>query len=193
LKNVSCAMCCISRAACPGANVCGVTNPRDGPCPAHGELPGGLAFCVNLEVLWGADLFLQRKPQAERDEFIDAVKNGWISINGMYANELTGLCRPEELLQIFRYSKVLSKLCGVSVNSAMLSDVPGYTWGTITAMSQAGIRYFSAAPNGSDRIGTIRPAWHDKPFWHVSRSGKEKVLVWMPGHGYTLCSQRAVS
>jgi alpha-mannosidase len=147
--------------------------------------PEGSRFIWNLEVLWGADLFMQRKSQVERSEFIDAVKKGWVSINGMYANELTGLCRPEELLQLFRYSEKLRKQCGVEVNSAMLSDVPGYTWGTLTAMSQAGIRYFSAAPNNTDRIGTIRLPWHDHPFWHVSPSGKERILVWMPSHGYT--------
>jgi hypothetical protein len=70
---------------------------------------------------------MKRKSQAEKDEFIDAVKKGWVSLNGMYANELTGLCRPEELLQLFRYGGELSKKCGVSINSAMLSDVPGFT------------------------------------------------------------------
>ncbi|HKS74656.1 MAG TPA: glycosyl hydrolase-related protein, partial [Terriglobales bacterium] len=147
--------------------------------------PEGARFIWNLEVLWSVDLFMQRKSKAERDEFLDAVKKGWLHINGMYANELTGLCRPEELLQLFRYSKVLGDQCGVPVNSAMMSDVPGYTWGTITAMSQAGIRYFSAAPNNGDRIGMLRIARHDRPFWAVSPSGKEKVLVWMPGHGYS--------
>ena len=149
------------------------------------DYPAGARFVWNEEVLWGTDLYLSRKSQAEQDAFLDAVKKGSICLNGMYANELTGLCRPEELMQLFRYSLDLSRRCGVTIDSAMLSDVPGYTWGTVTAMAQAGIRYFSAAPNNSDRIGTVRNEWHDKPFWHVSRSGKERVLVWMPGHGYS--------
>ncbi len=146
----------------------------------------GARFVWNLEVLWGADLFMRRKSQAEKDEFIDAVKKGWIGLNGMYANELTGLCRPEELLQLFRYSVELGGQCGVQVDSAMLSDVPGFTWGTVTAMAQAGIRYFSAAPNYFDRIGTFMVEWQDKPFWWVSPSGKEKVLVWVPWTGYAM-------
>jgi len=125
-------------------------------------------------VLWGADLFMRRKSQAEKDEFIEAVKSGWVGLNGMYANELTGLCRPEELLQLFRYGTALGRQCGVPVNSAMISDVPGYTWGTIAAMAQAGIRYFSSAPNFFDRIGRIMVEWQDKPFWAISPSGKEK-------------------
>ena len=146
--------------------------------------PEGSRFVWNLEVLWGADLFMRRKSPAEKDEFIDAVKKGWVSLNGMYANGLTGLCRPEELVQLFRYGVELGRQCGVAVDSAMISDVPGYTWGTITAMAQAGIRYFSAAPNWFDRIGRIMVEWQDKPFWHLSPSGKEKVLVWIPWTGY---------
>lgn len=149
------------------------------------DYPEGSRFVWNLEVLWGADLYMRRKPQAEKDAFINAVKKGWVALNGMYANELTGLCRPEELLQLFRYSEILRRQCGVPLNSAMLSDVPGFTWGTVTALAQASIRYFSCGPNNSDRIGKLRIAWYDKPFWLRSPSGKGKVLVWMPWHGYS--------
>jgi alpha-mannosidase len=135
--------------------------------------PPGARFIWNLEVLWGADLFIRTKTESERKELISAVKKDWIGLNGMYANELTGLCRPEELLQLFRYSTELGNQCGVHVDSAMISDVPGYTWGTVSAMAQAGIRYFSAAPNFFDRIGTFMVEWQDKPFWWVSPSGNE--------------------
>jgi alpha-mannosidase len=47
------------------------------------EYPEGSRFIWNLEVLWSADLFMKRKSQAEKDEFIDAVKKGWLSLNGM--------------------------------------------------------------------------------------------------------------
>ncbi|HEY2586121.1 MAG TPA: polysaccharide lyase family protein [Tepidisphaeraceae bacterium] len=150
------------------------------------DYPEGARFVWNLEVLWGADFFLHRTPSAERAEFEKAVRKGQVAINGMYANELTGLCRPEELLQLFRCGTRLSKELGVPVDSAMLSDVPGMTWGCATAMSQAGIRYFSLAPNYFDRIGTIMVTWQDKPFWWVGPSGKDKVLVWVPWNGYGL-------
>ena len=148
--------------------------------------PEGARFVWNLEVLWGADLWMQRRTEAEKTAFIQAVKRGWIALNGMYANELTGLCRPEELLQLFRFGGELARTCGVSIDAAMVSDVPGYTWGTVTAMAQAGIRYFSSAPNYFDRIGKFMLAWQDKPFWWVSPSGKEKVLFWVPWTGYAM-------
>jgi alpha-mannosidase len=129
---------------------------------------------------------MRTKTEQEREELISAVKKGWIGLNGMYANELTGLCRPEELLQLFRYSTELGNQCGIHVDSAMISDVPGYTWGTVSAMAQAGIRYFSAAPNFFDRIGTFMVEWQDKPFWWISPSGNERVLVWVPWTGYAM-------
>jgi alpha-mannosidase len=150
------------------------------------DYPPGARFVWNLEVLWGADQFMRTKTKPERDELISAVKKGWIGLNGMYANELTGLCRPEELLELFRYSTELGNQCGIPVDSAMISDVPGYTWGTVTAMGQAGIRYFSAAPNFFDRIGTFMVQWQDKPFWWVSPSGKQRVLFWVPWTGYAM-------
>ncbi|HET6218779.1 MAG TPA: glycosyl hydrolase-related protein [Acidobacteriaceae bacterium] len=148
--------------------------------------PDGSRFIWNLEVLWGADLYMRRGTEAARRDLIEAVQKSWIGLNGSYANELTGLCRPEELLQLFRYSGQLGKICGVKVDSAMMSDVPGFSWGTVTAMSQAGIRYFSAAPNYFDRIGTFMVTWQDRPFWWISPSGNEKVLFWVPWTGYAL-------
>lgn len=148
--------------------------------------PEGARFVWNVEVLWAADLFLERLPDTYRDEFFDAVKKGQVALNGMYLNELTGLCRPEELTRLFRYATQLGQRAGVAVDSAMISDVPGYTWGTVTAMNQAGIKYFSVAPNYFDRIGTILVEWENKPFWWIGPDGKSKVLVWIPFWGYAM-------
>ena len=150
------------------------------------DYPAGARFVWNLEGVYAADLFLHRMSDAQRQDFIAAVKDGGVALNGMYVNTLTGLCRPEELLQLFHRGSEVAALAGTTVDAAMISDVPGYTWGTVTAMAQAGIKYFSAAPNYFDRIGDILQQWEDKPFYWVSPSGKEKVLVWIPYKGYAL-------
>ena len=148
--------------------------------------PEGSRFVWNVEVLWAADLFLNRLDSQQQTEFLEAISSGQVSLNGMYLNELTGLCRPEELIRLFRFATRLGQQCGVSVDSAMISDVPGYTWGTVTAMSQAGIRYFSVAPNYIDRIGDILVKWENKPFWWIGPDGQSKVLVWIPFLGYAM-------
>ena len=150
------------------------------------DYPKGARFVWNVEVLWAADLFLQRLPAKQRAEFLAAVKSGQVALNGMYLNELTGLCRPEELVRLFRYATQLGARTGVPVDAAMISDVPGYTWGAVTAMAQAGIRYFSVAPNYFDRIGDILVQWENKPFWWIGPDGQSKVLVWIPFWGYAM-------
>ena len=150
------------------------------------DYPEGARFVWNLEGSYVADLFLQRMSESQKKDFIDALKDGGVALNGMYLNTLTGLCRPGELLRLFKFSKTVEQLSGVKVDAAMISDVPGYTWGTVTAMAQAGIKYFSAAPNYFDRIGDILPAWENRPFYWLSPSGKEKLLVWIPYKGYAL-------
>lgn len=148
--------------------------------------PPGARFVWNVEVLWAADLYMRRLSEAQKTEFLAAVKRGDVALNGSYLNELTGLCRPEELLQLFRTATRFSEQTAVKIDSVMISDVPGYTWGTVTAMSQAGIKYFSAAPNYFDRIGTTLREWENKPFYWVGPDGKSKVLVCIPFWGYAL-------
>jgi hypothetical protein len=148
--------------------------------------PEGAKFIWNVEVSWAADLYLKRLNDVQKKEFLDAVKRGDVSLNGMYLNLLTGLSRPEELSRLFKFSTGLAQKTNVPITSAMTSDVPGQTWGTVTALSQAGIRYFSSAPNYFDRIGDILAKWENKAFYWASPTGKEKVLVWVPYKGYAL-------
>ncbi len=150
------------------------------------DYPAGARFVWNVEVLWAADLYWRRLNDQQRADFVAAVKSGQVALNGMYVNELTGLCRPEELIQLFRCATQMSALTGVPIQSAMISDVPGYTWGTVTALKQAGIKYFSVAPNYFDRIGTILRDWENKPFYWVGPDGQSKVLAWIPFKGYAM-------
>ena len=165
-----------------------VQNLLDGIAAAKrtADYPEGARFVWNVEVLWAADLYLHRLDDQRRAEFVDAVRKGQVVLNGMYLNELTGLCRPEELVRLFKYATELAAQTGVPIDTAMISDVPGYTWGTVTAMAQAGIRYFSVAPNYFDRIGTILREWENKPFYWVGPDGRSKVLVWIPFWGYAM-------
>ena len=148
--------------------------------------PEGARFVWNVEVLWAADLFLQRLPAAQCSALFTAVQKGQVALQGMYLNELSGLCRPEESLRLYRRATQLGELTGVPIDSAMISDVPGHSWGTVAAMAEAGIRYLSTAPNYIDRIGGTLVQWQDKPFWWLSPSGEQRVLVWIPYRGYAL-------
>src|SRR6185369_10852320 len=148
------------------------------------DYPAGARFKWNVEILWAVDGYLRQASPEKQQQFIDAVKAGWIGLEALYGNELTGLCRPEELLRLTSFAQKLSQRCGVPIESAMITDVPGYTWGVVPALAHSGVKYFSMGPNGGDRIGHTIAAWGDKPFWWIGPSGRDKLLVWMTGTGY---------
>ena len=131
------------------------------------------------------DSYVAQASEEKRQAFLDAVKNGWIGLDALYGNELTALCRPEELLELTGYARRLSARAGLPIDTAMITDVPGYTWGLVPALAQSGVKYLSIGPNTGHRIGYTLEDWGDRPFYWTSPSGEEKVLCWMAGHGYS--------
>ena len=108
-----------------------------------------------------------------------------MQLDGLYGNELTGLCRPEELLRLMQWGITLGRRCGVKVESAMISDVPGLTWGTVASCAQAGVKYFSLGINFIDG-GRTTSAWEDKPFYWLGPDGRQKIPCWLPTKGYQM-------
>lgn len=147
--------------------------------------PEGAKFKWNAEVFWPIEKFLAVATPEQKKELEEAVRSGDIGIDAMYGNLLTGVCRAEELLQQFYFATEYGRQCGVKVDSMMISDVPGLTWGIVPALAHAGVKYISNGPNATARIGWARVTWEDKPFYWVSQSGKEKVLYWAPYQGYS--------
>jgi hypothetical protein len=154
--------------------------------------PPGARFKWNTEILWAVESYLRQATPAKRDAFLTAVRDGQIGMQALLANVLTGTCSPDELFESTAYARRLARQYGVTVDTAMLTDIPSYTWSLVPALAQTGVRYFSSGPNympnlndGGDRIGGALKAWGDKPFYWASPSGKEKVLFWMAGRGYS--------
>jgi alpha-mannosidase len=153
---------------------------------ATADYPEGSRFKWNVEVLWCVENYLRVATPEKRAAFAAAIRSGQVGLDAFYCNILAGLCRPEELLNLMRYATRLSAETGVPITSAMISDVPGYTWGTVSAMAQAGVKYFSFAPNYFDRMGTTMKVWQNKPFWWKGPDGRQRVLCWCPTTGYAL-------
>lgn len=146
--------------------------------------PPDAQFKWNLEVLWPMDGYLRDATPDQKKEFLDALRSGKLVLNAYYGNLLTGLCSSDELLRAFAPSLRVAQEAGVPLDAGMQDDAPGYTWGNVTALSQAGVKYWSLGPNNGDRMGASLIKWHDKPFYWESPSGKEKVLTWMSYGGY---------
>ncbi len=154
------------------------------------DYPAGARFKWNLEVMWSADQFFRIATPEQAGAFEQAVHDGNIGVDAMYGNLLTGLCRYEEMLRQVSFATDLGRRCGRLVDSMMISDVPGLTWGIVPVLAAHGVKYISAGPNASrsmegDRIGYVRVQWENNPFYWLSPSGTERALYWGSQGGYS--------
>jgi alpha-mannosidase len=157
------------------------------------DYPVEAKFKWNIESLWAVENYLKQATPIQKEKFSKAVKEGSISLSALYANILTGLSQPEEMFHYTDYAQQLREEFGFTINSAMISDIPGFAWSTVTALSKGGVKYFSSGPNFmgndhpylGDRVGHFVRTWGDKPVWWTSPSGEEKVLFWAGAKGYS--------
>ena len=156
--------------------------------------PPDSRFRWNVEGLWSVESYLKQASPDERRQFIEAVRQGSIGLQSNYTNILTGLATPEELGRWTDAAHRLSAEYGLPAGkSAMHTDIPGLSWTVVSALARGGVRYFSSGPNympslpdRGDRIGGTLHELGDRPFWWLSPSGQDRLLMWVAGRGYSL-------
>jgi hypothetical protein len=141
-------------------------------------------FVWHPEGIWAVESYLDRRPTASRERVLEGIRRGTIALDGMFANLLTGLATDEVMFRSFEPARRLSDRAGTTIETAMLSDIPGFSWGLVPAMARHGIRYLSIGPNFGHRIGAFLDTWGDRPFYWESPSGQDSVLTWVSSGGY---------
>ena len=155
------------------------------------EYPEGARFIWHPEGMWAVDEFMRIASDEEKERFLEACRRRQIHLDVLYAQAMTGMYTEEELFELMGAAKRFEADYGVPIDSAMQSDVPGYTWGLAAALAHHGVRYMSIGPNHFHRMGYTFD-WGDKPFWWVSPSGLHKILFWMCGDGYAFFHGRSL-
>lgn len=142
--------------------------------------PEDARFRWNPEVVWPVERYLNSESPEKKKRLLQAIKRGDISIDAGYVSTNTSASSDEELLQLFRFGKEIESQTGIPVQTMVQTDIPGMSWGTVTAANQMGIKYILSLFNGYDRTGwTHEFSFH--PFWWVGPDGKSKVLFLQPG------------
>jgi hypothetical protein len=147
------------------------------------DYPPESRYKWNIEILWPLESYLRQASEQKRQEVIAAVRDGSIGLNALYVNPLTGLANAVEMSHFTEYARQLSQEYSIPITTAQVSDIPGFTWGIVSALAQSGVKYFASAPNSGDRVGHVY-VWDDKPFYWTSQSGAEKVLMWLANASY---------
>jgi alpha-mannosidase len=159
------------------------------------DYPKEARYIWNIEAMWAVENFMAQATEEEKTKLIAYAKSGSIGLPAGYANLLTGITRPEELIHLTDYSDMLHRKYGLSSKTMMISDVPGISWSIVSALAQRNVRYISSGPNyiphegfpdDGGRVGDTHRSWGDKPFYWVSASAKDTVLYWQAGTGYSM-------
>ena len=142
--------------------------------------PEDARFRWNPEVTWPIERYLNSEPPEKKKRLMEAIKKGYISVDAGYVSTNTSASSDEELLQLFSFSKKIEKETGKEVKTMVQVDIPGVSWGVVSAANQLGISYCLSLFNGYDRTG-LSPELSFKPFWWIGPDGKSKVLFLQPG------------
>jgi hypothetical protein len=151
---------------------------------ASADYPEGARFVWHPEGLWAVESYLESHGPDESQRLREGIRRGWIHLDAMFANLLTGITSSEGLLHGLAAARRLSAWSGVPIESAMLSDIPGFTWGLVPVLALHGVKYLSIGPNFGHRIGLFLDDLGDRPFYWESPSGNQRVLTWVSGAGY---------
>lgn len=147
--------------------------------------PEGARFIWNTEATWVVQHYLATATAQQKQRFIDAVKKGWLQIDGGHSNINTSTCSDEELLRFFSNTTSISKVTGEPITTMVQMDNPGGAWGIVPAAAQYGIKGFISFPNYYD----VRKQQEHKPFYWVAPDGKTRLLFLQGcpyGIGYTI-------
>lgn len=156
------------------------------------DYPQEARFKWNTEVLWAVKGYLEQATEEEKERFIQAIREGTIGLDALFAGMLTGIQKPEELMKNTFYAHELAEKYQLTIETAMTTDIPGAQWGFVPALYHNGVKYLNTGPNHMPhmpdlgyQVGHTLKTWGDVPFYWESISGKERVLVWMSSHGYS--------
>ncbi|MEV0438842.1 alpha-mannosidase [Streptomyces spectabilis] len=106
-------------------------------------------WCV--ESLWSFKQWADARPAEQVEELIRRVREGRIELTAMPFNLHTETCSTDELHELLRLAHDVRERYGITLTSAMQTDVPGAVVGLVDALAQAGVRHLSVAHNWAGR------------------------------------------
>ncbi|RAJ59057.1 glycosyl hydrolase family 38 [Streptomyces sp. Amel2xB2] len=118
---------------------------------ATDDWPADSQFRWCVESLWSFQQWAAARPAEQVAEFVRRVRQGRIELTAMPFNLHTETCSTDELHELLRSARQVSDEHGLTLTSAMQTDVPGSVVGLVDALASAGVKYLSVAHNWAGR------------------------------------------
>lgn len=164
-------------------------------CDETADWPDDVRFRYTIEQAWSVLHYIENRPPDAVARLISLMREGRVELTAFFGNQTSALCGSEEQVRLLYPAFRLVRRYSVPIHTAELNDVPGLSWGLVTALHGAGIRYF--APSLPDYFSwgfKVRAFWDehkvlprdsDGAFWWEGPDDS-RVLLWYTGAGVEL-------
>lgn len=153
-------------------------------CRDTADWPEGARFAWTVEATMPLQLYLANRPPERVAAFMELVRAGRVEVAAIYANLTSEQCSAEGLVRSLAFAGELREHFGITVDSAMQTDLTGLTWGFIPILAGAGVRYLALAPNNYHaRFDAEGGGSLPRPFWWAAPDGS-RVLTWITDQPY---------
>ena len=135
-------------------------------------------FRFSPDGYWCVEQFLAGRNPAERERFLQLVKEKKIFIPAQEASLLTGFASLEALIRSLYPSFQFHREYGGDFDYANITDVPSYTWSYASILARAGLKYFVAASDNDNGPILVHSQLNERsPFWWEGPDGA-RILMW---------------
>lgn len=150
-------------------------------------------YRIVIEQTYTLQRFLDTANPQDRARMIAHIQKGDVEVTALYANLISEILSPEEMLRALYPSERIAKETGVPILTAEHNDIPGFSWGYCTALCRAGIKFFvPGLPEyytwGNEGLSSFWDAEkifgnrHPGAFWWESQEG-DRILFWSNNSG----------
>ena len=135
-------------------------------------------FRFSPDGYWCVEEFLAGRSQAERDRFLQMVREKKILIPAQEGSLLTGFASLEALIRSLYSAFEFSQKYGGPFDYANITDVPSYSWSYASILAGAGLKYFVAGSDNDNGPILLYSRLNEKsPFWWEGPDGA-RIMMW---------------
>jgi len=132
-------------------------------CEETEDWPEAARFRYLCEQAWSVVSWIENRPRSELERLVHYISRGQIEVTALWGNQTTELCSTEELARLMYPAFRLKRDRGIDVVSAIHNDIPGLSWGLISLLANAGVRYLNLGVPRWYFTG-VHPCWDEDEF-----------------------------
>ncbi|MFH1747271.1 MAG: hypothetical protein ABIG44_09545 [Planctomycetota bacterium] len=142
------------------------------------------SYVWNIETFWQLDQWMAVKPSVARQKLLaQLVRSGRIGVGAAYVTPHSALMSAWAMEQLCEPARAWARREGLTLEWAVLNDVPGHPADMPRFLANAGVKYLVLGVN-QGFTPPIPEKYCNTPFWWEAPTG-ERVLTWISAKGYT--------